>query len=267
MPAKKAAVSDYVSNPFTVFINSFRSLGTNITTLLALLGLVLASFLAYFIVIIVAGLIAGDSEAAAPLVLVVLLIPGIVWVAVLSIAYTKYAIMTANQQTLSLRQALSIGWQKAAGMIGLGVLSGLIIIVGLVLLVIPGLVAIYWLLFAPYVYVDQEVSITEAMKRSRQLVKGKLAEIGGLLGANLIFGLPGWIPFIGSLYQLIYSPVSQIAMAYRYNSARQLDESKQAKPPTDPANYWAIAIAILVPATIVIFIAAGIFGAAMVEQT
>jgi hypothetical protein len=142
---------------------------------------------------------------------------------------------------------LRTGLEKALPLLGLAILIGVIVVIGLILLIIPGLIFAYWLMFSPYVLINEDTGVFEAMKRSRQLVKGKLAEIGGLVGVAMIFSLPSAIPFIGSAYQIILTPTSQIAFGYRYISALNLKKSGKQKPKTDPANYWAMAAVLIVP--------------------
>ena len=181
------------------------------------------------------------------------MIPLIIWTVVLGAAYTKYAIETTRGNSLDFKAALRVGERKALGLIGLQLVLMVIIMIGMLFFIIPGLVFLYWFLFAPYVYIDQQVGILQALKKSRQLVRGKLAEILGLIGANLVFALPAAIPFIGSVYQLIYTPVSQLAFAYRYVSAQALAATNKPKPATDPANYWAIVVLVLLPALFIVF--------------
>ena len=57
-PATKITNSHYISNPFTVFINSFRALQTNLYTLLLLIAAALATFLLAIIMVIFVAVIA-----------------------------------------------------------------------------------------------------------------------------------------------------------------------------------------------------------------
>jgi len=51
-------------------------------------------------------------------------------------------------------------------------ISGLLILAGLILLIIPGIIASIWFLFAGYVAVLQRRSLIETLRQSRRLTQG-----------------------------------------------------------------------------------------------
>jgi len=68
-----------------------------------------------------------------------------------------------------------------------GLLSGIAIFVGLELLVIPGVLAGYWLyLVVPIAVVEKDLSIGAVFKRSRALVRGYFWQIGGIVISIMI---------------------------------------------------------------------------------
>lgn len=243
------ADNTYISNPFSVVALSFKAvLSLNIATMVGLISLMLGSVL----LTAIAGttLLASAGPQRGALLGLALLVLVVVWLLILSVAFTHYALATSRHQLVSLGQTLRVGYKKAAGFLGLTVLISLIVLVGLVLLVVPGLIFMYWYLLAPFVYIDQEVSIREAMSISRKLARGQSAELFGLIAATSIFAIPGMVPIIGVLYQVFYNAAASVAFAYRYESAAALGNKR--KPPTHPANYWAIVAALALYALIIV---------------
>lgn len=253
----------YESNPFKVFINGFKALGNNLTTLLLMSVSMLAVLGGGLILLLIGGLIAAAVSKTVVSVLmfiigVALLLALIVMTMVVQAGFLAYAIETVKGNQLEFKAAFAIAKRKAAGLFGLMVLVSLIILGGFLLLIIPGFIFMYWYWMAPYVYMDNDVSISAALKESKRLAKGKFAEVVGLAAASMIFQVATAVPFFGYLVSLVLTPVSLMAFGYRYTSAKQLDVEKKPKPPTDSINYILIFIgpALFLMVLIIIAIAA-----------
>jgi hypothetical protein len=177
------------------------------------------------------------------------------WIMVLLAALTKYALLTIRQKLTTVAFVMETGYQKALGLFGLILLTSLIIVVGLVAFIIPGLIFIYWFLLAPYIYIDQDVSIIEALKISKRLMKPRIIENLGLLSAGCLLSLPGLIPIIGLFYQFFFNATYYMVWAYRYDSRQKALKRGDIKAPLDRANWWAIFLAI---AALTILLAGGL---------
>jgi uncharacterized membrane protein len=86
--------------------------------------------------------------------------------------------------------------------IGLGLLSAIVIIFGLILFVVPGVLAIFFLSFAPYILVDKNTGVIDAMKGSYELVKEYWKVTLGLLVVNFVIQIPSYVPVVGQLISL-----------------------------------------------------------------
>ncbi len=268
LPDNTTSTSEaYVSNPFQVFVDSFkRAFTVNFTTLLGLLGVFILTM-----IVVVAGLVAlfvytglavqnqqltGVGEVAT-VVFAIAAMAGVallVWGAILHAAWEKYALETTRERTISFGETMRIGVTKGVGLLVLNVLLALIIAVGLTFFIVPGLFFLYWFVFAPFIYVDKDIGIIASMQESKRLVRGKLVELIGLLIASFILGLPGQLPFFGFLYSLVFGPISQLAFSYRYTSADMLDRTGRPKPKTDTANTVLMWIAVACIALVLLFI-------------
>lgn len=111
-----------------------------------------------------------------------------------------------------------MGWR----MLGLYVVVAIYIIVGLILLIVPGLIMIRRYFLAPYIMIDKNCSITEAMEHSAAMSKPFSGAIWGVLGVMFLFGVAGVIPFIGSLIAFVLGSLYSVAPALRYQQLKKL---------------------------------------------
>jgi hypothetical protein len=113
-----------------------------------------------------------------------------------------------------------LGWR----MLGLYIAVGLVVLVGFILLVIPGLFMIRRYFLAPYVMLDEKIGIRDAMDRSAELSKINTGSIWGIIGVMFLIGLVNVIPIIGGLASFGLGALYSMAPALRY---RQLKHIKQ----------------------------------------
>jgi uncharacterized membrane protein len=107
-------------------------------------------------------------------------------------------------------------------MLGLNLVVGFLILGGLLLLVVPGLIMLRRYFLAPYVLIDKDVSISEAMRISAKISKPYSGSVWGILGVSLLLSLPSFIPFIGGIISLILAVLYSVAPALRYEELKQL---------------------------------------------
>jgi len=81
--------------------------------------------------------------------------------------------------------------------IGLALLSALVIGVGLILFIVPGLIAAFFLVFSSYILVDKKLGIIESMKASYELVKANWEWVVALLLVQLAVSVVSYIPLVG----------------------------------------------------------------------
>jgi len=99
--------------------------------------------------------------------------------------------------------------------LGATLLVGLIVGIGLLLFIIPGIYMAITYTFVPYLIVDKKMGVFEAMKESSELTKGKkfdififgiVAMLIGYSGILALFvGILLTAPFAGMMYPILYS--------------------------------------------------------------
>ncbi len=241
---KPLGLTGYISNPFTVFINSFKLLfKLNANTFLGLFIVTMTSVLLTSSLVL--GGVSGQLSVPVRLGLILLGALGAVWIVILLAALTYYSLATVRGQSVKLVTVIKLGYQKAAGYFALVILVSVLTIIGLVALIIPGLLFIYWFIFAPYIYLDQDVGVIQALRASRKLVRAQGGEVLGLLGAGGLLAIPSIVPLLGLIYQIVFYGGWYVAWAYRYDSGTKLLTSAAKKPSTDRVNYWAIALGLI----------------------
>jgi hypothetical protein len=91
--------------------------------------------------------------------------------------------------------------------IGLSALIGLITLVGFVLIIIPGLLAMFFLTLAVYIYVDKKPKIIDAIKQSYQITKANWRLVFAMFVVNFLLSFLGWIPVIGTVINIVLSVI------------------------------------------------------------
>ena len=98
--------------------------------------------------------------------------------------------------------------------LGATVLTAIIVVVGLVLLVVPGIIAATMLLFVKFIVVDRKMAPIEALKESARMTKGHRMTLFLLVLAIAVLNIVGAILLVVPL--LVTIPVSTLAMVYAY---------------------------------------------------
>ena len=99
------------------------------------------------------------------------------------------------------RQALT-RFRPLLGALGLAVAAWVALTATAVLIPVALWLAVRWSLIAPVVELEGDVSATGALRRSRQLVKGRWLRVASLVGVGVVLALAAG-PFFGALLILV----------------------------------------------------------------
>ncbi|MEY4746975.1 MAG: hypothetical protein RLZZ416_24 [Candidatus Parcubacteria bacterium] len=100
--------------------------------------------------------------------------------------------------------------------LGATVLNGIIVVVGLIVLVIPGIIFGIMLLFTPYLVVDRDLTPIKALKESARITKGNRWQLFMLLILMLLINILGIIALLVGL--LVTIPVTSLAIVHAYRA-------------------------------------------------
>lgn len=98
--------------------------------------------------------------------------------------------------------------------VGASILSGIAIFVGLLLLVVPGIIAAILFTFIAYIVIEEGKGPVDALKRSMEITKGSRWKLFQLGFVTLLLNIVGLLALVVGLFVTI--PVSFLAMTHAY---------------------------------------------------
>lgn len=103
-------------------------------------------------------------------------------------------------------------WKYVGGKLAVG----LVVTIGLILLIVPGIIAVLMFLFTPYLIVDKKLWPIEAMKESARITKGHRWQLLGFVLVLTLLNIAGaLLLFVGLLVSV---PVSVLAVVHAYRA-------------------------------------------------
>lgn len=128
----------------------------------------------------------------------------------------------AQDKTPGLGHLWELGNKYLLRLFGLAIVTSIYVIGGLILFIIPGLIMIRRYFLAPYLLIDKDLPIGEAMRRSAALTKPHPGAVWGVIGVMLLLSLPGFVPFIGPIVAFVLGALYSVAPAIRYKELKKL---------------------------------------------
>jgi hypothetical protein len=153
--------------------------------------------------------------------------PGFLYL-LLTIAASAYLeLMSAQGKTLTLAETIRGSFKYFWRLIGLYIITGVLVGVGFVLFIIPGVIMVRRYFLASYFLIDKNLGIFEAMRRSAAATKGRMGAVWGIVGVQLLLGVPGFIPVIGGFISNVFEMFYASAPALRYEELKRLPAAKK----------------------------------------
>jgi uncharacterized membrane protein len=97
---------------------------------------------------------------------------------------------------------------------GTSILVGLVVVVGFILLIVPGIIFSLMFMFATFIVIDRGLGPVEAMKESNRITRGHKWPLLGLLLVLVLINLLGILALVVGL--LVSIPVSTLAFVHAY---------------------------------------------------
>lgn len=122
-------------------------------------------------------------------------------------------------------------WHPASFLpyVGVKILTALAVLLGLVLLIVPGIIAALALMFATYLVIDRKLGVIEALKESARLTKGNRWNLLILMLALVGINILGALALLVGL--LVSVPVSLLAIAHAYRTLSHLPHEERVAAP------------------------------------
>lgn len=140
--------------------------------------------------------------------------------------------------------------QNLLNYIAVTILFGLIVFVGFVLLIVPGVIAATALLFAPYLVVDKGLGPIAALKESARITKGNRLRVLALMGALALISILGFLALIVGL--LVAVPVTAIAYVSAYRRLSAAADAAAARVPLSGGEIALMIAGLIVPILLII---------------
>lgn len=203
---------------FSLFRPSINAVLLNVWTFLALILLPVAG-------LILVGIAGGamdsfDGGVATAFVAGLLAAAIVVAVLVVSPALPYVQLMSVKGKQVSIEEAIRAGLGKFWRFYGLSLLTGLIVVAGFLLFVVPGLFMFRRYILAPYYLFDRDLGVMDAMKLSAKDSKRFSGAVWGLLGVIFLIGATSIVPLfflITAALQVAY----YCAPAVRYTQIKK----------------------------------------------
>jgi uncharacterized membrane protein len=138
----------------------------------------------------------------------------------LSAALTILYIQGARGKKMEFEASVRAAWPLLATFIVVNLLSGLAILAGILLLIVPGLVLLARLSLAPYFAVDKKLGAVDSLKASMQATKGNAGKVWGIIGATFAMALL-IVTIIGIPFAIYFLFMYQAATVILYEHLRK----------------------------------------------
>jgi ribosomal protein L40E len=158
----------------------------------------------------------------------------------------KVASDILERRSVDLSETLGFTVSRLPSLLGAGIVTGILIVIGLICLIVPGIIlAIMFSLVVPTIIIER-AGVLDSLSRSRRLVGGRWLKTFGLLLAvyitifvadlifgavSSVFGQADWI--ISSVLGALVSPILPVAVTLYYYS---MVAKEQPPPPTPTAT-------------------------------
>lgn len=134
------------------------------------------------------------------------------------IGMTSYILKLVRGEDYSLDE-LKAFYPKIGIIIGIEIVTSILIILGFIALVIPGIILAFGYSMVNYIFVDNtDLELTEYLKKSREMMKGykfnyfafSFSFIGWILLCFLVFPMIWVIPYIDASMALYYDKLKEV---------------------------------------------------------
>lgn len=122
----------------------------------------------------------------------------------------------AGGHDITLSESFNKGFRFFWRALGLVILVGLVIGLGLIAFIVPGVIFLRRYILSPYYLVDRDLGILEAMRLSAQETKPFSGSIYGILGVLLLIGLLNIFGVVGTIASAVLGILYSLAFPIRY---------------------------------------------------
>jgi hypothetical protein len=214
-----AAAAPEVPSAFSLFKPSWEGLKINI---LEIIMIFLVPTLALFLIgLFISFLIPSDVRVVGLVVLFV--IGSLIYAGLVGPALVYTQLKSGRLEKVAYEDAFACSKKFWARFIGLSIVVSVVIFVGFLLLIVPGVIFIRRYFLSQYAMIDQGLGIKDSMHASNELSKGRSGAVFGIIGVDILISIPNVIPVIGGLITFALQIAYFCAPAIRYEQLKKLE--------------------------------------------
>ncbi len=207
-----------VPSAFSLFKPSWEALKLNIVEIIMIF--LIPTIVLFVVGLVLALLIPSDSRAVGLAILFA--IGGLIYVGLVGPALVYAQLTSGRMEKVTYNDAFACSKKFWARFIGLSIVVGLVVLVGLLLLIVPGIIFLRRYFLSQFALIDQDLSIGDSMRTSNKLSKGRSMAVFGIIGVDILIGLPNVIPVIGGIITFVLQIAYFCAPAIRYQQLKAL---------------------------------------------
>lgn len=116
-------------------------------------------------------------------------------------------------------------------LIGVELLTAFILVLGFVALIIPGIYLLGRVILAPYILIDQNTKVFEAVEKSWHLTRDRMWQVYSVLLLSFVLGFPNVVPIIGPIVAFVLVLSFSVGMPLRYLELKNSRRSPAKESP------------------------------------
>lgn len=179
---------------------------------------------------LVGNMIIGDDTGILSFILSVALALATWW---FSLGFIRMGLLVHGGGTPVFKMLFGESWDRTWKYAVASIVTSVIVIVGLVLLIVPGIIAQVMLSLSVFFILEKGSGPVEALKESRRMTKGKRWDLFLFFVVAVLLNIAGAIPM--GLGLLVTVPVTLLAFVHVYKKIDATDDVQVVKPMEMPA--------------------------------
>lgn len=179
---------------------------------------------------LVGNMIIGDDTGILSFILSIALAVATWW---LSLGFIRMGLLVHGGGTPVFKMLFAESWDRTWKYAVASIVTSIIVIVGLVLLIVPGIIAQVMLSLSVFFILEKGSGPIEALKESRRMTKGKRWDLFLFFVVAILLNIAGAIPM--GLGLLVTVPVTLLAFVHVYKKIDATDDVQVVKPMEMPA--------------------------------
>lgn len=229
-----AAGSNQLPSAFSLFKPSWEGLKQNLAELIVI-------WLVPTLIIVVLAAIAAsasnnNASGVSALFIALCVVVGVAYAALIGPAIIHIQLKSSLMEKATYESAWETSKKFWWRFIILSIVLAIVIGVGFILLIVPGIIFLKRYFLSHYALIDKDLGTFDSMRRSNELSRNRSMSVYGIIGVDILINIPSVIPILGQLVTFLLQIAYFCAPAIRYQQlTRSLKPAAAKSTPTAAA--------------------------------